>query len=130
MLTFAYDWAWGSGSPLPSGTDIVVVGWTGADADGNPLYVVAEIPESGPGIRSGFGGYPSTPMADHVATESEASFRWGVELSGQELKSGRIALQLMRAKQIPRGPSPLTITATYIHLGLWRHDAPRVVCSW
>jgi hypothetical protein len=129
-ITFAYDWAWNSGSPLPSGTDIVVVGWTGADAEGHPLYVIADIPESGPGISSGFGGYPSTPMAVQVAKESEASFPWGIDLSRQELKAGRVALKLMRAREIPPGPNPLTITATYIHLGLWRHDAPRVVCSW
>ena len=129
-ITIAYDWAWGSGSLLPSGTDIVVVGWTGADAGGNPLYVIAEIPESGPGIRPGFGGHPSTPMAGQVAKESTASFRWGIDLSTQQLKPGRIALQLMRAKEIPPGPNPLAITATYIHLGLWRHDAQRVICSW
>ena len=129
-ITFAYDWAWGSGSPLPSGTDIVVVGWTGADAEGHPLYVIAEIPESEPGISPGFGGHPSTLMAGQVAKESTASFRWGIDLSEQELKPGRIALQLMRAREIPPGPNPLTITATYIHLGLWRHDAPRVICSW
>jgi hypothetical protein len=129
-ITFEYDWAWGSGSPLPSGTDIVVVGWTGADAEGNPLYVIDEIPESGLGIRPGFGGYPSTPMAGRVAKESTASFRWGIDLSRQGLTPGRTALRLMRAREIPPGPNPLTITATYIHLGLWRHDAPRVICSW
>jgi len=129
-ITFAYDWAWRSGGLLPSGTDIVVVGWTGADAEGHPLYVIAEIPESGPGISPAFGGYPSTPMAGQVAKESTASFRWGIDLSRQELKPGRIALQLMRAREIPPGPNALTITATYVHLGLWRHDAPRVICSW
>ncbi len=129
-ITLSYDWAWGSGSPLPSGTDIVVVGWTGADAEGHPLYVIADIPESGPGIRPGFGGDPSTPMVGQVETESEGSFRWGIDLTGQELKPGHIALQLMRARENPPGPNPLTITATYIHLGLWRHDAKRVICSW
>jgi hypothetical protein len=129
-ITLAYDWAWGSGSPLPSGTDIIVVGWTGADAEGHPLYVIAEIPESGPGISPGFGGYPSTQMAGQVAKESTASFRWAIDLSRQELKPGRITLRLMRARESPPGPNPLTITATYIHLGLWRHDAPRVICSW
>jgi hypothetical protein len=129
-ITFAYDWAWSSGSPLPSGTDIVVVGWTGADAEGHPLYVIAEIPESGPGISPGFGGYPSTQMAEQVAQESTGSFRWAIDLSRQALKPGRIALRFTRAREIPPGPNPLTITATYIHLGLWRHDAPRVTCSW
>jgi hypothetical protein len=129
-ITLAYDWAWGSGSPLPSGTDIVVIGWTGADAEGHPLYVIDEIPESGPGIRPAFGGYPSTSMAGQVEEESEASFRWGIDLGRQGLEPGHIALQLTRPREVPPGPNPLTITATYIHLGLWRHDAPRVICSW
>ena len=129
-ITLAYDWAWGSGSPLPSGSDIVVVGWTGADAEGHPLYVIAEIPESGPGVNPGIGGYPSAEMAGEVAQESTGSFRWGIDLSQQGLKPGRIELQLMRTREIPPGPNPLTITATYIHLGLWRNDAPRVTCSW
>ena len=129
-VTVAYDWAWGSGSPLPSGSDVVVVGWTGADAEGHPLYVVADIPESGPGIRPGFAGYPSVLMAEQVAKESAGSFRWGIDLSTQKLQPGRVALQLMRARELPPGPNPLTITATYIHLGLWRHDAPQVICSW
>ena len=129
-ITLAYDWAWSSGSPLPSGTDIVVVGWTGADAEGHPLYVVADVPESGPGISPGFGGYPSAQMAGQVAQESTGSFRWAIDLSVRAFKPGRIVLQLMRAREIPPGPNPLTITATYIHLGAWRHDAPRVICSW
>ena len=129
-ITITYDWAWDARSPLPSGSDIGVVGWTGADAEGHPLYVIADIPETGFGVRSGFGGYPSTSMAAQVARESTGSFRWGIDLSEQELKPGRVSLKLMRAREIPPGPNPLTITATYIHLGLWRHDAPQVICSW
>ena len=48
-IALRYDWSWTSGTVLPSGTDIIVIGWTGTDADGHPLYVVKTIPDTGPG---------------------------------------------------------------------------------
>lgn len=128
-ITVTYDWSWRSSSPLPSGIDIVVMGWTGADAEGRPIYVVGEIPESGAGIYPGIQGYPSIAMANQVADESEGSFRWGIELDEQQHKAGHVEVQLTRARELPPVSHSLTITATYIHLGLWPRDTT-LTCSW
>ena len=129
-ITLTYEWSWTSTAPLPSGTDIVVIGWTGADALGRPLYVIDSIPDSGTGVYSGRTGYPSTPMADEVARESQGSFRWALPLDEQQFAPGRIELLLRLARDAPEGPAPLTITATYVHLGIWRHAAATVTCAW
>lgn len=129
-ITLRYEWSWSATSPLPSGTDIVVLGWTGADGQGRPLYTIDEIPDAGVGIYSGLTGYPSTKMADQVARESQGSFRWALPLDEQRLASGRIELVLGRAQAAPPNPAPLTVTASYIHLGLWRDSAATITCSW
>jgi hypothetical protein len=129
-ITLNYEWSWTSTTPLPSGTDIVVIGWTGSDALGRPLYGVDRIPVSGAGVYSGLPGYPSTAMADDVARESQGSFRWALPLDEQQFAPGRIELLLRLARAAPEGPAPLTITATYVHLGIWRHAAATVTCAW
>lgn len=129
-IALRYDWSWKSTTMLPSGTDIVVIGWTGADADGRPLYVVKNIPDTGAGVYSGLSGYPSTDLADAVGRESGGSFRWALPLDEQHLAPGRIDLTLRLARDAPPGPNPLVVSATYIHLGVWRADAPKVTCSW
>jgi hypothetical protein len=129
-IALRYDWSWQSATLFPSGTDIVVIGWTGADADGHPLYVVNDIPDDGTGIHAGLAGYPSTKMADAIARETGGSFRWALPLDEQHLAPGRIELTLRRARAAPVGPNPLVVTATYIHEGLWRADAPKVTCTW
>ena len=129
-ITLRYDWSWKSTTMLPSGTDIVVVGWTGADADGHPLYVVKTIPDPGAGVHAGLTGYPSTVMADAIARESGGSFRWAMPLDEQHLAPGRIDLTLRLARDAPQGPQPLVVTATYVHDGIWRADAAKVTCSW
>jgi hypothetical protein len=125
-----YDWSWRSSALLPSGTDIVVIGWTGADADGHPLYTIGDIPPDGTGVFPGLAGYPSTDMANVIARETTGSFRWAIFVDQQQLQPARIELTLRRARDSPPGPQPLVITATYIHDGLWRHDAAKVTCSW
>jgi len=129
-LTVTYDWSWARTSPLPNGLDIVVIGWSGRDADGHPIYLFDKDPAPGPGIRSGRRGYPSIDMATAVGKESPASWSWGIELGEQGLRPGRIELQMRRVKDAPPEPSPLVITATYIHLGIWRSDPVSVTCSW
>ena len=129
-LTVTYDWSWARTSPLPNGLDIVVIGWSGRDADGRTLYLFDEDPASGTGIHSGRRAYPSLDMATAVGKASPASWSWGIELGEQGLRPGRLELQLRRAKDAPPGPSPLVITATYIHLGIWRSDPVSVTCSW
>lgn len=128
-LTVSYDWSWTSTSLLPNQTDIVVIGWSGADAQGRPLYVIDEIPASAAGIYPGLTGYPSTEMADRVGSESEASFRWAVELDERGFEPGKIRLQLLRPREDPPGPNAVTFAASYVHLGLWR-ETTRVTCSW
>ena len=128
-LTVTYDWSWSAGSPFPSGLDIVVIGWTGADSLGRPLYLLDTTPTPSTGVHPGRTGPPSFDMAQSIAAESAGSWRWGVELSEQQLRPGRIELHLLRAREAPPGPRALTIKATYIHVGLWRSDA-EATCSW
>jgi hypothetical protein len=130
VITVHYDWSWRSSVLLPSGNDVVVIGWTGADSDGHPLYTIEDIPSAAAGINAGFAGDPSTEMADAIAHETAASFRWQVQLDRQQLLPSRVELVLRRVRPSPPGPNPLVISATYIHAGLWRHDAPKVTCSW
>jgi len=69
-------------------------------------------------------------MADQVARESQGSFRWALPLNEQRFASGHIELVLRRAQAAPPDPAPLTVTASYVHLGLWRHAAATITCSW
>jgi hypothetical protein len=128
-ITVAYDWSWTSTSPLPSQTDVVVFGWTGADAQGRPMYVIDEIPSSEAGIYSGLTGYPSTVMADQAGAESEASFRWAIRLHERGYEPGGVRLQLQRPREAPAGPTQVTFDVTYIHLGIWRQTSS-ATCSW
>ena len=128
-ITVSYDWSWTSTSLLPNATDNVVIGWSGADAQGRPLYVIDEIPDSAAGIYSGLTGYPSNAMAKQVGAESEGSFRWAIELGERGFEPGSIRLQLMRPRGDPPGPNSVTFAATYVHLGLWR-ETTRLTCSW
>jgi len=129
-ISLRYDWSWRSSGLLPSGTDIVVIGWNGADRDGHPLYTIGDIPDDAPGIFPGLAGYPSTVMADAIAHETAASFRWAIQLDQQRLQPSTIVLGLRRAREAPSGPQPLEITASYIHSGLWRHDVTPITCTW
>jgi hypothetical protein len=128
-IAVSYDWSWRSSSPFPNQTDIVVIGWSGADAQGRPLYVIDQIPDSAPGIDSGLTGYPSTAMADQVGAESEASFRWAVALDKRGFAPGGVRLELTRPRDVPPGPHAVTFDASYIHLGLWR-ETTHLTCSW
>jgi hypothetical protein len=129
-IVVSYDWSWSATSPLPNQTDIVVIGWSGVDAQGRPLFAIDDIPGTAAGIHSGMTGYPSTAMADQVGAESDTSFRWAIELAERGFEPGSVRLQLMRPREDPPGPNSVTFAATYVHLGLWRHDAARVTCTW
>jgi hypothetical protein len=128
-ITVTYDWSWSGSSPFPSGLDMLVVGWTGNDAGGRPLYLLGDTPSPGGGIYPSRAGPPSFDMAHAIAAESAGSWRWGIELSEQQLRPGRVELQLQRARDAPSGPEPLTIKASYVHEGLWRSDST-VTCTW
>jgi hypothetical protein len=129
-ITIAYDWSWRSSSPLPSGVDIVVVGWTGADELGRPLYLLDKTPDPGGGIHPGLRDYPSVELAATVAAESVGSWNWGIQLSEQRFAPGHFEGQLLRTREVAPGPRTLVVTASYVHLGLWRHDIATVTCTW
>jgi len=129
-ITVTYDWSWARTSPLPSGLDIVVLGWTGTDADGHQLYYYDTTPPTGAGIYSGRRDYPSIDMATQISKTSPASWSWGVELGEQGMQPGRIELQMRRAREAPPNPGPLVFTASYVHLGIWHSDPVSVTCSW
>jgi hypothetical protein len=129
-ITVTYEWTWRTPSPMPSGTDVVVIGWNGDDAEGRPLYLLDKVRESGSGVFPGMADYPSTEMADQVGRETKGSFRWGVRLAEQRYDPGRIVAELRLTRPEAPSPEPLTVSATYIHLGIWRHDAATVTCTW
>jgi hypothetical protein len=129
-VAISLDWSWRSTTVLPSGADIVVVGWTGANAEGRPLFVIGDIPQPGAGIHTGLEGYPSETMAREAASESPGSFRWTIVLNEQRLRPGHIDLQLMRTSAAAPDHGSETITATYVHVGVWRHEVAKVICSW
>ena len=128
-ITVSYDWSWTSTSLFPNQTDIVVIGWSGADAHGRPLYLIDQIPDSAAGIDSGLTGYPSTEMADEVGAESDGSFRWAIELEKRGFAPGGVRLELTRPREVPPGPYSVKFDASYIHLGLWR-ETSHATCSW
>lgn len=128
-VTVTYDWSWARTAPLPSGLDIVVIGWNGLDAEGRQLYYYDAAPAA-PGIYPGRRDYPSDDMASEVAASSPASFSWGVELGEQGMRPGHVELHLVRARPPTPGVRPLVITASYVHLGLWHSSPVTVTCSW
>lgn len=125
-----YDWAWSATSPLPSGADSVVLGWTGSDSEGRPLYVIDRIPDTAVGVFSGLTDTRSMGMVDSIGRESQGSFRWAIQLPLQRLAPGHVELELKLARPAAPNPDPLVVKATYVHLGLWRQDAPAITCSW
>jgi hypothetical protein len=129
-ITVTYDWSWARTSPLPSGLDIVVLGWTGTDADGHQLYYYDTTPPTGPGITSGRRDYPSIDMATQIADAWTASWSWGVELAEQGMQPGSVTLQMRQGREAPPNPGPLVFTASYVHLGVWHSDPVSVTCAW
>ena len=124
-----YEWAWKKGTPLPSGLDIVVIGWTGDDAQGRPLYLLGPSLPTPPGIYDARRRFPSIEMANAVAAGSKGSWQWGIELDEQSLRPGTIEANLDRAREAAPGAQPLRIMVSYVHLGIWHVDTP-VTCEW
>jgi hypothetical protein len=129
-ITIGYDWSWRSTSPIPSGLDIVVVGWTGVDEQGRPLYILDKTPEPSVGVHPGLRDYPSIDLAAEVAKESVGTWNWGIELSEQRLAPGHFEAQLRRTREVTPGQRTLAVTASYVHLGQWRHAVATVTCAW
>ena len=124
-----YDWAWQKGSPIPSGLDIVVIGWTGDDSQGRPLYLIGPSLPTAKGIYDGRHTYPSLEMGNAMAAQSTGSWQWGIELDEFGIKPGRIEIDLDRAREPAPGSQPLRILVSYVHLGQWHVDTP-LTCAW
>jgi hypothetical protein len=129
-VSVTLDWSWSKWTPFPSGTDVVVIGWTGVDADGRQLFLLDETTDTTRGIHPGLFGDASNDMANQVASESRGSFHWGIPLGEQQLAAGHLVVRLLRTHAAQPSPQPLQIRATYVHVGLWRSDTPTVTCSW
>ncbi len=128
-LALTYEWRWQRTSPVPSGVDMLVVGWSGTNEQGQPLYVIGRIPENTAGIQAGREGFPSATMAKGIADESEANYRWAIDLGRQQLAPGRIDLELRFARDAMPESGALELTASYVHLGVWRH-VTTATCAW
>lgn len=129
-ITITYDWSWTSSSPLPDGLDSIVVGWTGDDQQGRPLYLLDVTPDTEPGVYSGRRGYPSRDMTDAVAAESRGRWQWGVELVERGYAPGHLVVLLDRAQATTPDAQPLVVKASYVHVGVWRQAVQPVTCTW
>jgi hypothetical protein len=129
-IAMAYTWSWSGSTLLANEDDVVVIGWNGDDEEGHPLYVLGDTPEARDGIYLGTPSGVSATMADEAAGPWRGSLYWVIDLSVRGIRAGRIELVLMRAAEQPPEPKPLTIGASYIHVGVWRNDASAVTCSW
>ena len=129
-IAIAYTWSWSGSTLLANEDDAVVIGWDGDDAGGHPLYVLDDTPEAGDGISLGTAGGVSATMLDEAAGHWRGSLHWVIDLSVRGIRPGRVELVLRRAAEQPPEPEPLTVGASYIHVGVWRNDASAVTCSW
>ena len=130
VVTITYDWSWTASSPLPDGLDAFVVGWEGDDGEGRPLYLVGPTPDPLPGVYSGRLIHPSRDMALEVKAESRGSWHWGIDLAERGHTPGQVVFELHRAQDATPDAEPLTITASYIHLGVFQQDVEPITCSW
>jgi len=129
-IAIAYQWSWSGSTLLANEDDVVVIGWNGDDAEGHPLYVLDDTPEAGDGIDLGSSSGVSATMTREAAGHWRGSLDWVIDLSVRGMRPGRVELVLRRAVEQPPEPEPLTVGASYIHVGVWRHDASAVTCSW
>jgi len=128
-LSVAYDWSWSRAAPLPNEVDTVVLGWSGDDAEGRPLYVFGEKEEDGSAIRPGQRGKLGGELVSEVRAMSNGGFQWAVDLNRRGYQPGGVTLVLMRAREVT-GPVSLTVKAAYVHLGQWHAETAPVTCTW
>ena len=128
-LPVSFEWSWSRTTPLPNEVDTVFIGWSGDDAEGRPLYLLGQIPATQPGISSGQRGELGLELLEEARAGARSSFQWAVDLGKRAYQPGRIDL-LMRRAQEPTGAAALTVTASYVHLGIWRSEATIVSCTW
>jgi hypothetical protein len=124
------DWTWTTWRPLPSGVDVIVIGWDGNDGAGKVQYFTGTTPDPpDDGIQPAFRAYPSLEMAKSVMAETRSHVVWGLKLEEQDYQPGHVEVMLDLVNDAPGG-EPLRITATYIHEGAWRVDSATITCAW
>lgn len=128
-IALTFDWSWSSRAPLPNEVDTIVIGWSGDDPEGQPLYSFGQGTETDASIRSGQRGALGRALVEEAYAESRAGFQWAVDLNRRDYAPGQIAVTLGRASENLTGTPSLTIRASYIHLGIWRSDSV-VSCTW
>ena len=125
----SFDWSWSRTIPLPNEVDTVFVGWSGDDAEGRPLYLLGSTPTVDPAIRSGLRGELGKVLLEEARAGSRSGFQWAVDLGKRGYQPGGIDLALQLTRETT-GPATLSVTASYIHLGIWRSEAITVSCTW
>jgi hypothetical protein len=129
-IAISYTWSWSGTTLFANEDDVVVIGWNGDDEGAHPLYVLDDAPEAGDGISQGTPSGVSATMMNEAEGPWRGSLHWVIDLSVRGIRAGQVELVLMRATEQPPEPQPLTVGASYIHVGVWRNDAPAVTCSW
>lgn len=124
-----FSWSWSSSAPLPNEVDTIVVGWSGEDAEGRPLYILGNSDSDDPTIRPGQRGSLGAALAEEARAGTRAGFQFAVDLNKRGYQPGRIDMTLRRARE-EAGPASITIKASYVHLGLWRTEAAPFTCTW
>ena len=128
-LAVSFDWSWSRAAPLPNEVDTVFIGWAGDDAEGSPLYLLGANQTADPSIRSGQRGDLGRELLEEARAGARSGFQWAVDLGKRGYQPGGIDLVLRLAPE-PTGTPTLTVTASYIHLGIWRSEASTVSCAW
>ena len=128
-IPVSFDWSWASRAPLPNEVDTLVIGWSGEDAAGEPLYFYGGGSTTDPSIRPGARGELGTSLVDEAWAESAAGFQWAIDLGQRDYEPGQITLALRLGSENPTGTPSLTVRASYVHLGIWRSEAA-VACTW
>ena len=129
-LPVLFDWSWSRTTPLPNEVDTVFLGWSGDDPEGRPLYLLGTTPDPGPAIRSGQRGELGEALLEEARAGSRSGFRWAVDLGRRGYQPGGIHVTLRRAREPTGAAAALTVTVSYIHLGIWRSESATASCTW
>jgi hypothetical protein len=128
-LAVSFDWSWTRTTPLPNEVDTVFIGWSGDDAEGRPLYLLGANVGTDPAIRSGQRGELGLELLAEARAGARSGFQWAVDLGKRGYQAGGVDLILQRARETTGTPA-LTVTASYVHLGIWRSEAKTASCTW
>ena len=128
-VAVSFEWSWSRTTPLPNEVDTVFIGWSGEDAEGRPIYLLGTDTVTDPAIRDGERGKLAVALLEEARAASRSGFQWAVDLGKRGYQPGAINVALRLARETT-GPTALSVTASYIHLGIWRSEATTVSCAW